>query len=367
MEPERQPVGFSRPSQPRHQAPSHTRRDFCLARAIPSAIRFLSSHPSTLATALVIVTLLVALGCSRPPILKVDGSSTVFPITEAMAEEFQKEDGNFRVTVGISGTGGGFKRFCNGETAITNASRPIKPIEVDACNSKGVEYVELPVAFDGLSIVVHPDNDWVDRLTVDELEEIWRPGSTVKRWSDVRPEWPDRSIDLVGADTDSGTFDYFTRAIVGEEGASRPDYTASADDNVLVRAVAGEKFSLGYFGFAFYTENTGRVKLVPVDPGTGPVAPSISTISNGTYTPLSRPLFIYVNSERSTLPKVRQFVRFYLSLDNAVLVREVGYVEFPESVYRKVQQRFEQGITGSVFGGEGSRVGVSIEDVLEGR
>ena len=241
MEPERQPIGISRPSQLRHQAPSHTRRDFCLARAIPSAIRFLSSHPSTLATALVIVTLLVALGCSRPPILKVDGSSTVFPITEAMAEEFQKEDGNFRVTVGISGTGGGFKRFCNGETAITNASRPIKPIEVDACNSKGVEYIELPVAFDGLSIVVHPDNDWVDRLTVDELEEIWRPGSTVKRWSDVRPEWPDRSIDLVGADTDSGTFDYFTRAIVGEEGASRPDYTASADDNVLCEGRRGGK------------------------------------------------------------------------------------------------------------------------------
>ena len=325
-------------------------------------------NPLTIASAALIAALaIVALGCSRPPILKVDGSSTVFPITEAMAEEFQKENSNSRVTVGISGTGGGFKRFCNGETAITNASRPIKPTEVAACNANGVEYIELPVAFDGLSVVVHPDNDWVDLLTVEELEEIWRPGSTVKRWSDVRPEWPDRSIDLVGADTDSGTFDYFTRAIVGEEGASRPDYTASADDNVLVRAVAGEKFSLGYFGFAFYAENTDRVKLVPVDPGTGPVAPSVETISNSTYTPLSRPLFIYVSSEEVKRPVVRQFVRFYLSIDNAVLVREVGYVQFPDSVYRKIQQRFEQGITGSVFGGEGSRPGVSIKDVLEGR
>ena len=326
-----------------------------------------ASGAATLSTALLIITLWGAWGCSRPPLLNVDGSSTVFPITEAMAEEFQKRNANFRVTVGVSGTGGGFKRFCGGEIDVSGASRPIKPVEVNACAVKGIDYIELPVAFDGLSVVVNPENDWVDHVTVEELREIWKPGSSIKRWSDVRPGWPDRTIHLVGADTDSGTFDYFTKAIVGEEGASRPDYTASADDNVLVTAIAGEKFSLGYFGFAFYTENTDRLKLVPVDPGTGPVAPSTETISGGTYVPLSRPLFIYVNSENSTLPKVRQFVQFYLSPENAVLIEDVGYVQFPESIYRKVQRRFEQGVTGSVFGGEGSRVGVSIEDVLEGR
>ena len=310
--------------------------------------------------------LATAWGCSRGPILKVDGSSTVFPITEAMAEEFQKKYGEFRVTVGISGTGGGFKKFCNGEVDITNASRPIKSVEVDACGENGIDYIELPVAFDGLSIIVNPKNDWVDFLTVEELREIWRPDFPIEKWSDVRPQWPDKDISLVGADTDSGTFDYFTTAIVGEAGASRPDYTASADDNVLVRAVAGEKNALGYFGFAFFAENTDRLKLVPVDPGTGPVAPSIESIKNGTYVPLSRPLFIYVNSQVAEQPRVREFVRFYLNSENGIFIREVGYVAFPEHVYELVQQRFERGITGSVFEGRGSQVGVSIEDLLGG-
>ena len=315
--------------------------------------------------ALGIILVVATLGCSRPPILKIDGSSTVFPITEAMAEEFQNESGEFRVTVGISGTGGGFKKFCNREVHITNASRPIKPVEVDACAREGVEYIELPVAFDGLSVIVHPDNDWVDFLTPEELKEIWKPGSTVKNWSDVRPGWPDHRIVLAGADTDSGTFDYFTKAIVGEEGASRPDYTASADDNVLVEAVAREKYGLGYMGFAYYTENTERLKLVPVDPGTGPVAPSIESISKGSYAPLSRPLFIYVNSQDVQRPEVREFVRYYLSESNSHLLRDVGYVEFPREVYELVQRRFEAGVTGSMFGGEGSRIGVSITDLLE--
>ena len=305
-------------------------------------------------------------GCSTAPIVRIDGSSTVFPITEAMAEEFQKAYGDFRVTVGISGTGGGFKKFCNGEIDISDASRPIKPVEVDACAKNGIEYIELPVAFDGLSVVVNPDNDWVDLLTVEELREIWRPGSTIEKWSDLRPEWPDKDIELVGADTDSGTFDYFTKAIVGEEGASRPDYTASADDNVLVRAVAGDKNALGYFGFAFYVENTDRLKLIPVDPGTGPVAPSIESIKDGTYVPLSRPIFIYVRSEVAREPKIREFVGFYLKSESSAFVREVGYVAFPERIYKLVRERFEQGITGSVFGGKGSQVGVSIEDVLGG-
>ena len=314
-----------------------------------------------------ILVLLAALGCSRAAILNIDGSSTVFPITEAMAEEFQKEHGEFRVTVGVSGTGGGFKKFCNGELDIVAASRPIKPIEVDACGRDDIDYIELPIAFDGLAIVVNPENDWVDNLTVDELREIWMPDSTIAEWSDILPGWPDRDIILVGADTNSGTFDYFTKAIVGEEGASRPDYTASADDNVLVRAVAGEKFALGHFGFAFYVENSDDLKLVPVDPGTGPVTPSLETIMDGTYSPLSRPLFIYVNNEAAQRPEVQTFVRFYLSTENTNVVREVGYVPLPERIYELVRQRFQQRITGSVFGGEGSRVGVSIEHVLEGR
>ena len=306
-------------------------------------------------------------GCSRPFIIEVDGSSTVFPISEAMAEEFQKEHGELRVTVGVSGTGGGFQKFCNGEIHITDASRSIKPVEVEACADHGIHYIELPVAFDGLSVVVNPDNDWVDFLTVEELAEMWMPGSTIDKWSDLRPEWPDEDIKLVGADTDSGTFDYFTKAIVGEEGASRPDYTASADDNVLVRAIAGEKNALGYFGFAFYVENTDRVKLVPVDPGTGPVAPSLESIKGGMYVPLSRPLFIYVDSVAARSVEVREFVRFYLSIENGHLLSEVGYVPFPEDIYALVQQRFEEGVTGSVFGGQGSTVGVSIEELLGGR
>ena len=277
-----------------------------------------------------VLLMAMALGCSRGGIVKVDGSSTVFPITEAMAEEFQKEFGEFRVTVGISGTGGGFQKFCNGEVDIADASRPIKSVEVKECDGNGIDYIELPVAFDGLSVIVNPENDWVDFLTVEELREIWRPGSTIEKWSDVRPEWPERSMRLVGADTDSGTFDYFTRAIVGEEGASRPDYTASADDNVLVRAVAGEEGALGYVGFAFYAENAERLKLVPIDPGTGAIAPSIETIKDGTYVPLSRPLFIYVDSQATKQPEAREFVSFYISTENGTFVREVGYVAFPQ-------------------------------------
>ena len=322
--------------------------------------------PTVLAGVMGVLLLAAALGCSSSPILKVDGSSTVFPITEAMAEEFQKAHGEFRVTVGISGTGGGFKRFCKGEIDIADASRPIKPVEVDACDGNDIDYIELPVALDGITIIVNPENDWLDFLTVEELRKIWRPGSTIEKWSDVRPEWPEKDIYLVGADTDSGTFDYFTKATVGKAGASRPDYTASADDNVLVRAVAGEKYSLGYLGFAYYKENADNLKLVPVNPGSGPVAPSLETIMDGTYAPLSRPLFVYVNSQTARQPNVQTFMRFYLSSENGIFLREVGYVALSERVYEMVEQRFEQGITGSVFGGNGSQVGVSIEQLLGG-
>ena len=316
--------------------------------------------------ALGIICLAIAWGCSRPDIVKVDGSSTVFPITEAMAEEFSKRYGETRVTVGVSGTGGGFKKFCRGEIDITGASRPVKPVELEKCSNEGIEFIELPVAFDGLSVMVNPDNDWVDFLTVEELREIWQPGSTVSKWSDVRPEWPDRDILLVGADTDSGTFDYFTTAVVGEEGASRPDYIASSDDNVLVRAVAGEKGALGYVGYAFVVENSDSLRVVPIDGGAGPVFPTIETISSNTYAPLSRPLFIYVNSQGARRSDVQEFVRFYLNETSGDFIREVGYVTFQETDYRLVQQRFERGITGSVFGGKGSQIGITIKELLGG-
>ena len=264
----------------------------------------------------------------------IDGSSTVFPITEAVAEEFRREQSAVRVTIGISGTGGGFNRFCSGETDIQNASRTIKPSEIDACAKNSVEFLELEVAFDGLSVVVNRDNGFVDFLTVDELRRIWEPGSKVKRWNQVRPDWPDERLQLFGPGTASGTFDYFTEAIMGEEDASRSDYTASEDDNVLVRGVSGEKYSLGYFGFAFFIENQDKLKVVPIDPGDGVlVEPSSETINDGTYRPLSRPLFIYVNVESlRTKPHVAAIVNFYLG-EAKLLAPLVGYVALPDERY----------------------------------
>jgi phosphate transport system substrate-binding protein len=263
-----------------------------------------------------------------------DGSSTIFPISEAVAEEFGKVEPGVRVVVGISGTGGGFKKFCNGESDFSDASRPIKDEEKEACAGKGIEWVDFQVAFDGLSVMVNPDNDFVECLTVEELKRIWEPDSTVDSWNDVRPEWPDESIALYGPDTDSGTFDYFTEVIVGEEDASRPDYTASADDNVLVQGIAGDEDALGYFGYAYYVENTDKLKLVAVDGGEGCVAPSRETILDGTYSPLSRPLFVYVRKDALEQPEVAEFMRFYLT-EGRPLVSEVGYVEAPESAYQE--------------------------------
>lgn len=266
--------------------------------------------------------------------IKLDGSSTVFPISEAMGEEFQKLYPNVRVTVGISGTGGGFKKFCAGETDISDASRPIKDPERSLCANNSITYEEFKVAFDGLSVMVNPQNTWVDSMTVAELKKIWEPNSTVKTWRDVRPNWPDEKIILVGADTDSGTFDYFTEAIVGKEKSSRSDYTASADDNVLVQAIAGEKYALGYFGYAYYVENSNKLKLVAIDAGKGSVLPSEQTILDGTYNPLSRPLFIYVKKESLNRPEVREFVKYYLTTGKE-LVPQVGYVTMQDSVYEE--------------------------------
>ncbi len=295
----------------------------------------------------------------------IDGSSTVFPVSEAVAEEFGLQNPDVRVSVGVSGTGGGFKKFCAGETDISDASRPIKQSEIEMCTENGIEFIELPVAFDGLTVVVNPQNDWATCMTVEDLKTIWEPSAqgVITKWSQVRPEWPDEPLSLYGPGTDSGTFDYFTDAIVGEEGASRGDYTASEDDNVLVQGVANDQYALGYFGFAYYVENQDKLKAVAIDGGNGCVEPSVETINNGTYQPLSRPIFIYVSTKALERPEVEAFVNFYL--DNAAeLAEEVGYVGLPERAYELAKERVAKRITGSVFSG-GSQVGVSIEELLE--
>jgi phosphate transport system substrate-binding protein len=304
-------------------------------------------------------------------IIAIDGSSTVFPITEAVAEEFQKT-ADARVTIGVSGTGGGFKKFCQGETAISGASRPIKPSEVELCESHGIEYIELPIAYDGLAVVVNPENNWADHITVAELKTLWEPAAQgkVTRWSQVRPGWPDEEIHLFGAGVDSGTFDYFTLAIVGEEHASRGDFTSSEDDNVLVQGLATDPRALGFFGYAYYAENHERLKLVPIDngneeDGAGAIAPSPETVANGTYQPLSRPIFIYVSKAAADRPEVQNFVHYYLE-HAATLVAEVGYISLPASAYGLVEKRFDARKLGSLFAGHGSKVGVTVEDLLAG-
>lgn len=279
--------------------------------------------------------------------ISADGSSTVFPVTEAVAEEFMAETGgDVRVTVAMSGTGGGFKRFCQGETDISNASRPIKEEEVAQCTQAGVEPVELSVGVDGQAIVVNPANTFAQCITTEELKRIWAPGSTVQRWSDVRPDWPNQPIKLYGPGTNSGTFDYFTETIMGEEDASRSDYTASEDDNVLVQGVAGDPNALGYFGYAYYAQNEDKLRALQVDGGQGCVAPTPQTIESATYAPLSHPLFIYVKKSSLARPEVRRFVEFYL--ENApTLVPEVGYVPLSAEGYQASRTAFEQAANGT--------------------
>jgi len=279
--------------------------------------------------------------------IQVDGSSTVFPITEAVAEEFMTETGGrVRVSVGMSGTGGGFKRFCAGETDISNASRPIKESEVEQCRAAGVEPVELPVATDGLAVLVNPANDFVQCLTVDELKKIWQPGSTVKSWSEVRAGFPNRPLKLYGPGTNSGTFDYFTEAVMGKEDASRADYTASEDDNVLVQGVSGDPNALGYFGYAYVAENQGKLKTVAVDAGQGCVQPTPQTIESGQYKPLSRPIFIYVKKASLQRPEVREFIDFYLR-SAPELVPQTGYIPLGQAGYQQSRQKFEQAANGT--------------------
>jgi phosphate transport system substrate-binding protein len=280
--------------------------------------------------------------------IKIDGSSTVFPITEAVAEEFGKENPDVKVTVGMSGTGGGFKKFAANETAISNASRPIKGKEAAAAKAKNIDFVELPIAYDGLSVVVHPKNTWATCLTTEELKKIWDKGSKINNWSQVRKGFPNKPLKLYGPGTDSGTFDYFTDEINGEEGRSRADYTASEDDNTLVQGVSSDEGALGYFGFAYYEENADKLKLVQVNGGSGCVAPAADTIQDGKYAPLSRPLFIYVSTEHMDKPEVAAFVKYYLT-NVKDLVKSVGYIPLPDSVYQAASARFENKKTGSVY------------------
>lgn len=300
--------------------------------------------------------------------IAIDGSSTVYPITQAVAEEFQAKNGG-RVTIGVSGTGGGFKKLCRGEIAIAGASRPIKPTESEACAKAGIEIIELPIAYDGLAVVANKSNTWVEHITVAELQTMWAPESQgrIKKWSQIREGWPDEDFHLFGPGVDSGTYDYFTAAIVGKEHASRGDFTASEDDNVLVQGVASDKAALGFFGYAYYKENADKLKLVPVDDGKddngkGPIAPSLQTVTQGTYQPLSRPIFIYVNAKDVSRPEVDAFVTFYLT-EGKELVEEVGYIPLPDEAYTLVTERFTSRTKGSLFEG-GSKVGVTITDLL---
>lgn len=268
--------------------------------------------------------------------VKVDGSSTVFPITEAIAEEFGRKHPRVRVQVGVSGTGGGFKKFVKHQIDINDASRSIKGSEIQKAKDNGVEYLELSVAFDGISVVVNPENTWAKDITAAELKKLWEPGSKVKLWSDIRKSWPKEEIKLYGPGTDSGTYDYFTKAINGKSHVSRADFIKSEDDNVLVKGVSGNKYAMGYFGYAYYEENKDKVKALAVDG----VMPTPKSINDGSYKPLARPIFIYVSKKSAMRPEVAAFVRFYLEEAEAI-AREVGYIPMPKDVREKQQSKFE--------------------------
>jgi phosphate transport system substrate-binding protein len=304
-------------------------------------------------------------GAAAQAAIKIDGSSTVFPVAEAYAEEFQiQKRGKVRVTVGVSGTGGGFKKFCRGETDMANASRPISVEEMDACRKNGIRYMEVPVAFDALTVVVHPKNTWITSLTVAELKKMWEPAAQgrIKTWDQVNPKFPKERLMLFGPGADSGTFDYFTEAVNGKAKASRGDYTASEDDNTLVQGVENNRTAIGYFGYAYYAAHKSKMKAVPiVGPSGKPVAASLENVTNGTYSPLSRPLFVYVRESSAKRPEVREFVQFILN--NGQLVSEVGYLPLPKHAYQLAWKQFQGGKMGSVFGGH-AKVGITIDELL---
>ena len=316
--------------------------------------------------AILAATLVAVAAPLQAQIVKVDGSSTVFPVTEAVAEDFQKaKKQQVKVTVGISGTGGGFKKFCRNEIDISNASRPILKAEMADCAKAGIEYIELPVAFDALTVVINPKNSFIKQLTIAEMKKMWEPAAQgkVTRWNQVNPAWPDQPMKLFGPGADSGTFDYFTEAVVGKSKSSRGDFTASEDDNVLVTGVARDVNGLGYFGYAYYIENKDKLKAVPIVNEKGQaVAPSMEAVEKGTYTPLARPIFIYVNTKSLAKPEVKEFIEYYMK-NGAKLAREVKYVPLPEIAYKTAWDHVQKGKKGTVFGGV-AEVGVTIEELL---
>lgn len=322
-------------------------------------------HFRTLIATMFLSASITAGVANASPIIKIDGSSTVFPITEAVAEDFQiAKRGAIRVTVGISGTGGGFKKFCRNEIDIVNASRSITQLEMDACKQEGVQYIEMPIAFDALTIVVNPKNTWSKTIAIDELKRIWEPGAqgVITHWNQINPAWPDKKIKLYGPGADSGTFEYFTEAIVGKAKSSRGDFTASEDDNVLVQGVASDIYALGFFGFAYYIENSKKINAVAVDSGNGGVIPSAATVENNSYKPLSRPIFIYVNAKSTEKPEINEFVNFYMK-NAPELVTEVKYFPLSKEVYNLNIEHLDKKKTGTVFKDMGTNI--KLEDILK--
>ncbi len=320
-----------------------------------------------IAAAALVAAPLVSPAYAQQKIVKVDGSSTVFPITEAVAEDFQKaKKQQVKVTVGISGTGGGFKKFCRGETDVSNASRPISDKEMKECAAAGIKYVELPVAFDALTVVINPKNTWIKELKVEELKTMWEPAAQGKitRWNQVNPAWPDAPLKLFGPGADSGTFDYFTDAINGKEKASRGDFTASEDDNVLVQGVSRDVNAIGYFGLAYYVENKDKLKAAPIvnKGSTRAVSPALETVMDGTYQPLARPIFIYVSDKSMNKPEVKEFIEYYLK-NAPKLVKEVGYVPLSAQHYSLALKNFSSMKLGTGFGGK-NEVGIRVEELL---
>ena len=318
------------------------------------------------AATLTLAGLALAPKAADAQVIKIDGSSTVFPITEAVAEEFQIQNrGKIRVTVGISGTGGGFKKFCRGETDISDASRPILAAEMETCRAAGIKYYELPIAYDALTVVVNPQNSWVGQLTIPELKKMWEPAAQgkVKSWKEINPKFPNEPLALFGPGSDSGTFDYFTEAVVGKAKSSRGDYTGSEDDNVLVQGVASNKGALGYFGYAYYEPNASKLKAVPIVGKAGKaISPSREAVVDGTYEPLSRPIFIYVAEKSAQKPEVKAFVEYYLTKSKP-LIEEVKYVPLPQQAYVLASKHFAEGKLGTGFGGV-PEVGLKVEDLL---
>jgi len=334
-------------------------------------MRYQKGFTFGLSLILVVMMFFFVPSSNAQPIIKIDGSSTVFPITEGVAEDFQKvKKGAVKVTVGISGTGGGFKKFCRGETDISNASRPILKKEMEACQKAGIRYIELPVAYDALAVFVNPKNNWIKNncITVEELKKMWEPDAQGKitNWKQVNSEWPEKTLRLAGPGADSGTFDYFTEAIVGKAKSSRGDYVASEDDNVIMNAVIKDVGALGYVGLAYVVENKGKVKALAVkNPKTGAcVMPSEKSVMDGTYQPLSRPIFIYVNEKSAKeKPEVKEFVEFYLK-NAAKISKQVGYIPLPSKAYPMAEERFKKMHVGTVFGGE-VQVGLTVEELLK--